>query len=217
MTTKCPQCGAPLASGETCRDRFDATQLKELEHPASYYTVHHLSIPCYMLQHNLYSRKGWLATRQLLQRFIHEDLTLAEARREMQSMLDGGQRAWSLTWGAKLSQVDDVVWTRTIADVRLDTAEHYCADVRAWAIAEHVISGDCAYLGRIGWKLEKGQGMITVRQGTLDGLAASARGELPAQGPRGGRRWTPRYFVRRVAWHVLDHAWEIEDRIPDDR
>ncbi|CAN5828742.1 hypothetical protein BH20CHL8_BH20CHL8_11020 [soil metagenome] len=24
--------------------------------------------------------------------------------------------------------------------------------------------------------------------------------------------WTPRYFVRRAAWHVLDHAWEIEDR-----
>ncbi len=22
----------------------------------------------------------------------------------------------------------------------------------------------------------------------------------------------PRYFVRRVSWHVLDHAWEIEDR-----
>lgn len=24
--------------------------------------------------------------------------------------------------------------------------------------------------------------------------------------------WPPRYFVRRSAWHVLDHAWEIEDR-----
>ena len=24
--------------------------------------------------------------------------------------------------------------------------------------------------------------------------------------------WTPRYTVRRSAWHVLDHAWEIEDR-----
>lgn len=23
----------------------------------------------------------------------------------------------------------------------------------------------------------------------------------------------PRYWVRRVAWHVLNHAWEIEDRI----
>ena len=23
-----------------------------------------------------------------------------------------------------------------------------------------------------------------------------------------------RYFVRRSAWHVLDHTWEIEDRTP---
>jgi hypothetical protein len=44
-------------------------------------------------------------------------------------------------------------------------------------------------------------------------LAAGARGELPERGPRGGARWTPRSFVRRVAWHVLDHAWEIEDRL----
>jgi hypothetical protein len=25
--------------------------------------------------------------------------------------------------------------------------------------------------------------------------------------------WTPRYFVRRMAWHELDHAWEIEARV----
>jgi hypothetical protein len=79
-------------------------------------------------------------------------------------------------------------------------------------LVEHVLGSDRAYLGRIGWKLEKDQGREAVRQEIMDGLAASARGELPAQGPRGGRRWTPRYFVRRVACHVLDHAWEIEDR-----
>ena len=28
-----------------------------------------------------------------------------------------------------------------------------------------------------------------------------------------GRALTPRYFVRRLAWHDLDHAWEIEDRV----
>ena len=26
------------------------------------------------------------------------------------------------------------------------------------------------------------------------------------------RGWPVRYMVRRVAWHVLDHAWEKEDR-----
>ena len=47
----------------------------------------------------------------------------------------------------------------------------------------------------------------------LDALATTARDGVPPPGPRGGKRWLPRYFVRRVAWHVLDHAWEIEDRI----
>jgi len=26
--------------------------------------------------------------------------------------------------------------------------------------------------------------------------------------------WPLRYLVRRIAWHVMDHAWEIEDRSP---
>jgi hypothetical protein len=27
-----------------------------------------------------------------------------------------------------------------------------------------------------------------------------------------GGKWPARYVIRRTAWHVLDHAWEIEDR-----
>jgi hypothetical protein len=34
--------------------------------------------------------------------------------------------------------------------------------------------------------------------------------ELRAGAP--GGTWPARYVVRRSAWHVLDHAWEIEDR-----
>ena len=26
------------------------------------------------------------------------------------------------------------------------------------------------------------------------------------------KRWTLRYAARRIAWHVLDHAWEMQDR-----
>jgi hypothetical protein len=29
---------------------------------------------------------------------------------------------------------------------------------------------------------------------------------------RSGGRWPVRYAARRLAWHALDHAWEIEDR-----
>jgi hypothetical protein len=38
----------------------------------------------------------------------------------------------------------------------------------------------------------------------------------PSDGsPLAGRKWTARYAARRIAWHALDHAWEMEDRSSD--
>lgn len=130
-TFACPQCGAVFPSGETCQDYFNTGQLIEVENPA-YYAVHHLSVPCYMLQHNIYSRPGWLAVRALLAEFM-AGLTPAEVRRRNRQQWASGQRTWSITKGPKLAGVEDVIWSVTVADVRLDTAEHYCADVGRWA------------------------------------------------------------------------------------
>jgi hypothetical protein len=82
-------------------------------------------------------------------------------------------------------------------------------------IARHVAEVEVAYLRRLGWKPEAGQanGVSKIRQAALNALAVAARGEGPSSGPRGGKLWIPRYYVRRTAWHVLDHAWEIEDRV----
>jgi len=132
MPFSCPNCGAGFTSDETCEDRFTLSQLKEIEQPA-YYAVHHLSVPCYMLQHNAYSREGWLEVHKLLAKFIYEGWTPAMARRQNRVSADSGHRTWSFTKGAKLPGVEQIVWTYTLADVRLDTAEAYCADVRHWA------------------------------------------------------------------------------------
>ena len=32
--------------------------------------------------------------------------------------------------------------------------------------------------------------------------------------PNPEARWPAAYAIRRIAWHALDHAWEMEDRIP---
>jgi hypothetical protein len=45
---------------------------------------------------------------------------------------DSRHRTWSFTKGEKLAGVEGIRWSRTIADVRLDSAEHYCADVLIW-------------------------------------------------------------------------------------
>jgi hypothetical protein len=86
-------------------------------------------------------------------------------------------------------------------------------------IIYHVIDADLAYLNKIGWKNTKGEAsnssneLLLIRQSIIEALNSAVKGELPKKGPRGVLRWSSRYFVRRVAWHVLDHAWEIEDRI----
>ena len=36
--------------------------------------------------------------------------------------------------------------------------------------------------------------------------------EFNAIGPAAGAWWTVQFFIRRSAWHMLDHAWEMEDR-----
>jgi hypothetical protein len=83
----------------------------------------------------------------------------------------------------------------------------------------HVIEADIAYLSRIGWKVNRNQNdrpdqvLDQTRQAILNALETTAPVGVPEPGPRGGQRWPARYFMRRVAWHALDHAWEIEDRI----
>jgi hypothetical protein len=81
-------------------------------------------------------------------------------------------------------------------------------------IVEHVIGAEQGYLGRLGRRvpLPREVPLARVRDDVLEEVRAVIRDGVPPEGPRGGRRWTVRYYVRRAAWHLLDHAWEIEDR-----
>ena len=86
-------------------------------------------------------------------------------------------------------------------------------------IVNHVLEADGEYLKKIAWRQKPPHGQSAaesiqwLRDETARALETAIRDGLPTEGPRGGVIWPPRYFVRRVAWHVLDHAWEIEDRV----
>jgi hypothetical protein len=86
-------------------------------------------------------------------------------------------------------------------------------------IVRHVLGADAAYLRRLAQSFRQDDEaplddeLRRTREAISAALAAGVRGEIPQRGPRGGALWTPRYFVRRVAWHTVDHLWEIEDRI----
>ncbi|MBA3317673.1 MAG: hypothetical protein H0T50_06225 [Gemmatimonadales bacterium] len=84
-------------------------------------------------------------------------------------------------------------------------------------IVGHVIDADGGHLAAVGWKLRSAGTLADrvdqTRSAIIEALSASARGEIPASGPRGGSRWPVRFFARRVAWHTIAHAWEIERRV----
>ena len=63
----------------------------------------------------------------------------------------------------------------------------------------HVLDAEVAYASAIGVKLKRPD-----RKALLQAI------RNPNQDPR----WPVPYAVRRIAWHALDHAWEMEDRIP---
>jgi hypothetical protein len=79
-------------------------------------------------------------------------------------------------------------------------------------IVGHVREADEAYLQGLGSKVPRAADSATLRKVILDALSARARGQSPADPNKVKRLWSPRYHVRRAAWHLLDHAWEIEDR-----
>jgi len=80
------------------------------------------------------------------------------------------------------------------------------------AIVEHVLAAETAYAGKLGVRLRQpprqDAAAVSAHRQAMLGVLSAAAGtrSVPAKG------WPARYAARRIAWHALDHAWEIEDR-----
>lgn len=77
-------------------------------------------------------------------------------------------------------------------------------------IVEHVRGAEESYLSKLGSRAPKDPRVL--RKRILAALVARAHDEPLANPNKVEKLWSPRYYVRRSAWHALDHAWEIEDR-----
>jgi hypothetical protein len=75
-------------------------------------------------------------------------------------------------------------------------------------IVDHVLGAEAIYARKMGLpKPSPGDDPATaIRHAMLAALRDPAALVTP---PRG---WPPRTAARRLAWHVLDHLWEIEDK-----
>ncbi len=83
-------------------------------------------------------------------------------------------------------------------------------------IVGHVIEADQAYAREVGLKTKPPSpddrpAVLAQRKAVLAVLRQPSDGS-----PLADRRWTLRYAARRIAWHAIDHAWEIEDRTEPD-
>ncbi len=76
----------------------------------------------------------------------------------------------------------------------------------------HVIEADWYYAREIGVRVPQPSptdraAVDAMREAMLEVLRRPSDGSVLAD-----RKWTARYAAHRIAWHALDHAWEIEDR-----
>ncbi len=80
-------------------------------------------------------------------------------------------------------------------------------------IVEHVLSAEASYARMLGIKNDPKTADLSPsavahrREQVIRLLSAAADGTPPVE-----KGWPMRYAVRRFAWHVLDHAWEVEDK-----
>ncbi len=80
-------------------------------------------------------------------------------------------------------------------------------------IVEHVVGAEAGYAHAIGIRKDPKTSDLSPaairsrRKQIITVLSAASDGS-----PLAGKGWPLRYAVRRFAWHVLDHAWEIEDK-----
>lgn len=70
------------------------------------------------------------------------------------------------------------------------------------AVIDHVREAERAYVSRIGTKVPPRTAWPDLRAAILEQLRQASTNP----------KWPTRYAIRRLAWHITDHAWEIQDR-----
>jgi hypothetical protein len=125
----------------------------------------------------------------------------AEADREPVTIADA----------ARLAALVEAAWVafdRTAADAPAELRKGPRGGGRDTAkIVDHVNGADAGYASVLGIPPAERRPVTRCRAAMLERLREPSDGS-----PIAGKKWPPRYAARRIAWHALDHAWEIEDR-----
>jgi hypothetical protein len=77
-------------------------------------------------------------------------------------------------------------------------------------IVEHVVGAEQPYATRLDIRRRMPDPIDAAAVSSLRASILEPLGRPSTGAPIG--KWTQRYGARRIAWHALDHAWEIDDR-----
>ncbi len=127
----CEECGAVSPDGRTCQEQFDDLLALEYQDPAGAGRVHHLTVLCYMLQHNRYSDEGRSFAISMLEANLEQGTTPRELRQQARKTLDSHTRKWKVTRAAP--SYWQITWPMTIADVCGGDPNGHQARVLKWA------------------------------------------------------------------------------------
>ena len=129
---------------------------------------------------------------------------------------EADRRSTTAAEADRLARLVEAAWTR-LHDVAAGAPEELRKGPRGGGrntskVVAHALEADHAYAREMGLKLSApapgDPGSVRhLRGAILEVLRQPSDGS-----PIADRRWTVRYAAHRIAWHSLDHAWEIEDR-----
>jgi hypothetical protein len=136
MSDTCPECGAPVPDGGSCRDNFHALLLLESEIPGGPGEVPHFyAVASYGLQHPdsmNYTAATLARLRESVADMLDGRATIADIRRRTRRAAEGPVRV------TRRPGDEEVPWQRggwpmTVVDVCAGGTEGYAERVRDWA------------------------------------------------------------------------------------
>ena len=129
---------------------------------------------------------------------------------------DDERRPTSTTDADRLARLVDAAWTildRVAASAPSELRKGPRGGGRDRdKMLAHVFEAEWYYAREMGIKVKQPD---PTDRAAIDALRTAMLEVMrePSDGsPLAGRKWTARYAAGRIAWHALDHAWEMQDR-----
>jgi hypothetical protein len=118
----------------------------------------------------------------------------------------------------KLANLVEAAWIE-LDEIYGNTPEHLIKGPRGGGrdrekMYAHVLGAEASYVRKLGLKHRQpdnadADAIAAMRADLLAALRKPSDGAAPVD-----KGWPQRYAARRIAWHVLDHAWEMQDKTP---